>query len=105
MKKLEIIRLDGGVLRFAGALDIYGVELAREALLEQFGHGNGLCVDLSELEHCDAAGAQLLVAGRRTAVAAGKSFSFSAVSPALEDCSKSIGIAAETWLPHTPLTR
>lgn len=90
-----------GTVRLVGALDIYGAELARTALLERLAHRPALILDLRGVETCDAAGVQLLLAAHRSAVAAGKSLVVAAAAPVVEACGRSLGVPPETLLPDT----
>lgn len=96
-----IISSDPGVIRFAGGLDLYSVESARAELLACIAGRPALALDLSGVSVCDAAGWQLLIALRQSAVAAGKSFSIQAGSPAIEECRNLLGISSASCEPYT----
>jgi anti-anti-sigma factor len=89
-------------LCLAGELDLYSVEAAREALLNQFADKPGLELDLAAVETCDTAGLQLLLAARLNAAADGKKFSIRLPAPAIEKCGELIGLPPETW--QTPVS-
>jgi len=68
-----------GELKISGTLDIDAANSLREALLECLLLRPAVTppvieVDLSEVNGCDAAALQVLLAGRRDAAAAGKAF-------------------------------
>ena len=83
-------------LRFAGPLDIYGVETAKTALLAHLASHSALELDLSAVSACDLAGLQLLIAARKGASATGKKFSIGASSDAIKECCALSGIAPES---------
>lgn len=85
------------ILRLDGDLDLYHAETAREALLKQLSGSAALELDLSGVEACDTAGIQLLLAARRSAVAAGKPFVIHATAPALATCGERLGVPSELW--------
>ena len=96
-----IISSDPETIRFVGGLDLYSAESARAELLACCATRPALVLDLSGVSVCDAAGWQLLLAVRQTAVAAGKAFSLQAVSPAIEECRNLLGLAPECGQSHT----
>jgi phospholipid transport system transporter-binding protein len=84
-----------------GGLDLYGVETARAELLACLPGRSTVTLDLSGVSACDAAGWQLLLAVRRTAMAAGQAFAIRATSAAVEECRLRLGITAESCQPTT----
>ena len=86
-------------VQFAGDLDIYNGEALRHALIEHLAGEHGLELDCSRVETCDAAGIQLLVAARRSALAVGKAFSIHAPVPAIEKCAELLGLPSQTLQP------
>jgi anti-anti-sigma factor len=88
-------------IRFAGGLDLYSAEQARTELLACLAARPALTLDLSQVSDCDAAGWQLLIALRKSAAAAGKSFSIQARSPAIEECARLLGLTCEGERPLT----
>jgi len=88
------------VLCFAGDLDLYNVDAAREALLHHFADRPGLELDLAAVSTCDAAGMQLLMAAGRSAVELGKSFVIHRPAPAVEKCGELLGLPPETRSPR-----
>jgi anti-anti-sigma factor len=95
---------DSLTLRLAGDLDIYSVEPARDALLAHLADKLGIELDLASVETCDAAGMQLLLAARRSAVAAGKVFAIRSPVPAIEQCGEALGLGPESRQPYSPGT-
>jgi anti-anti-sigma regulatory factor len=74
-----------GFLRISGNLDIDEADSLREALLA----ADLRELDLSEVEACDAAGLQVLLA------AAGKSFQITAISNAVTQMAVVLGVSLE----------
>jgi anti-anti-sigma factor len=98
--KLEItLQRETNTLRFAGDLDIYNGEAARHALIEHLAGEPGLELDCSAVEACDAAGIQLLLAARLSALAVGKAFSIRAPAPAIDKCAELLGLPPQTLQP------
>lgn len=94
--KLQVTPLpDTGILRVSGDLDIYNVDVAQEALRHHIADKPGCALDLGGVETCDTAGLQLLLAARRSAVAAGKTFSIHASNLAIANCGELLGLGAE----------
>ena len=91
---------DSSTICAAGDLDIYNVEATRERLLDHLADKAGLELDLAGVETCDAAGLQLLVSARRSAVAGGKLFRILNPAPAVKQCGELLGVKPETW--HSP---
>jgi len=93
-------------LELAGILDINTTEEVHKALLAHFERHDRISLDLSQIESCDAAGVQLLLAAQRSGEASGKSFgvvgatdTFTAVCAALGIPSEQL-IAAPGTLPE-----
>ena len=84
-----------GVLRLAGALDIYAADRLHEALQERFGAGGELVIDLGGIESCDTAGLQLLLSARRTATAGARSLRFDSTPAAVRSCGQRLGLPDE----------
>jgi anti-anti-sigma factor len=80
-----------GVIHLSGDLEILAAGPARLALLESL-ERRELALDLSQVSHCDTAGAQLLYAACRTAEERGKTIRFERVSPAVASCWSSLGL-------------
>jgi anti-anti-sigma factor len=97
--KLQItIQKDTQTIRLAGDLDIYTVESGRDALAAMLSDGHGLDLDVSGVENCDAAGIQLLLAARRSALAADKTFFIHTPAPVIEKCGELLGLPSQSWL-------
>jgi len=91
--KLQVTAVSGtNTVRLVGELDIYHVEVARAALLQQLAVQPGLTLELDGVEACDAAGLQWLLAARRSAEAARKPLVFSAPTPAIGQCAMLLGV-------------
>lgn len=84
-----------GVLQISGTLDIDAANGLREALLDCLLHQGEIVADISELDGCDAAGLQVLLAGRRDAMAAGKPFRFTAPSHVLAQTALALGFSID----------
>jgi anti-anti-sigma factor len=96
--KLQISALaDTNRVSLVGDLDIYCVEEARETLLRLFTDLPGLELDLGGVETCDTAGLQLLLATRRNAMAAGKSFANHPIAAVIEKCGVILGVHPDSW--------
>lgn len=73
--------------KLSGSLDINTSDEVRKILLEYLGEHASISVDLSQIEGCDAAGVQLLLALEKSAKSAGKPFAIVASSEAFDrDC-------------------
>lgn len=83
------------VLKFAGSLDIYGVDPARDALLALIRNSATPVLDLESVDACDAAGVQLLISAASSAARANKRISFDHVSSAVAACCERLGCAKE----------
>jgi anti-anti-sigma factor len=83
-----------GLLTIAGTLDIDAASSLREALLECLAHEMGeVSADLSEVDGCDAAALQVLLAGRKDAAAIGKVFRVIAPSNAVAQTAAALGLS------------
>jgi anti-anti-sigma factor len=98
---MQVLQEQCGVsIELNGALDVNTVDEVRRILLEYLEQHDSVVVDLSLVECCDAAGAQLLIALEKSAESAGKSLSILSISkPVVRDCAD-IGIQ---FAPSTPL--
>jgi anti-anti-sigma factor len=92
--KLSITSDASGALHFAGALDIYGADAAREALIVLVREHAAPVLDLQAVETSDAAGVQLLCSANKSAAQSGKRLTFFQPSPALILCCESLGCPA-----------
>jgi anti-anti-sigma factor len=84
-----------GVLKVSGNLDIESANPLREAILDCFSAQPEVAIDLAEVDACDAAGLQVLLAGRRDAASCGQAFRFHAVSPPVLETAAALGLALE----------
>jgi anti-anti-sigma factor len=91
-----------GVLRISGVLDIDSADSLREALRSCLLLQPHVTADLSEVQACDTAGLQVLLAGRSNAASLGKPFHFHAISPAVAEMAAALGLdlqapAGKAW--------
>jgi anti-anti-sigma factor len=100
MKLQLTLQKETHTIQLTGDLDIYNVETTRDALAALLADGQGLDLDLSGVESCDAAGVQLLLAARRSALAAAKTFSVRTSAPAVTKCGELIGLPPQSWPEH-----
>jgi anti-anti-sigma factor len=98
MKLQLTIQKETNTIQLAGDLDIYNVETIRDTLAALLADGQGLDLDLSGVESCDAAGVQLLLAARRSALEAEKTFSVRTTVLAVTECGELIGLPPQSWL-------
>jgi anti-anti-sigma factor len=82
-----------GELKISGTLDIDSANPLREVLLDCFQHQPEVAADLSEVDGCDAAALQVLLAGRSEAAARGKVFRVSASSQAIRETAAALGFS------------
>ncbi len=80
-----------GILKISGTLDIDSAAALRESLLGCFLRQAQVTADLSEVEGCDTAAFQVLVATQRMAVSLGKTFRVTAASSRLLDTAAGLG--------------
>ena len=83
-------------LQFAGDLDIYHVEAARDALRDWLATQSQLRLDLEGVTNCDAAGLQLLLAARHSATVTGKHLQIAGTAVAVQNCCRQLGLPPET---------
>ena len=86
-----------------GALDIDAAADVRAAMLRHLEQHECISLDLSQIESCDAAGIQLLIALEKSAKAAGKPFIVVAASDAFTSTSADLGIARDRFASATAL--
>ena len=84
-----------GALKISGALDIDAADPLREALLECFLHQPEVVADLSEVDACDAAALQVLLAGHRDAASLGKAFHLIAASSCVVETATALGLTID----------
>lgn len=76
-----------------GGLDISAVEGLLSALMEYSGSHPAICLDLSQIQTCDAAGLQLLLALKKSAEAAGKPMALVAAPDMFTRVASQLGIS------------
>jgi len=81
-----------GPARIEGPLTVCTAEALRPRLLEGITTPAGMRLDLSAVDACDCAGLQLLVATRKSALAAGRSLEFTRLSPVIRNAAQDIGL-------------
>jgi anti-anti-sigma factor len=84
-----------GVLKISGKLDIDAANELRLAFLDCFLHDPEVAADLSEVEVCDTAGLQVLLAGREEAAVTGKGFRLIAASEAVVLTATALGFSVD----------
>ncbi len=84
-----------GALKVSGLLGIDEADSLREALLDGFLHQPEVTADLGEVEACDAAALQVLLAGQRDAASLGKVFRLTAVAPCLIETAAALGLSID----------
>ncbi len=87
---------EGAALKIQDPLDINSVEELHEALTQYASRESNLELDLSRVQHCDAAGLQLLCALRKSAVTLGKTLRISAVSKPFTTLALELGLPVES---------
>jgi anti-anti-sigma regulatory factor len=75
-----------------GSLEIGQAEVLQEELLRVLGSSVEPVLDLSHVESCDAAGAQLLISARKSAELLGKTLRLRDPSPALRQSWERLGL-------------
>jgi anti-anti-sigma factor len=85
-----------GTLKVSGTLGIDAANALREAILECFSAQPEVAINLAEVDACDAAGLQVLLAGRRDAASCGQAFRLHAVSPPVLETAAALGLALES---------
>lgn len=91
-----------GVLKISGTLDIDEADALREALLTAFRLQAEIALDLSEVDACDTAALQVLLAGQRNAASAGKTFRMVAVSDSVTGTAAALGLSIEASNKENP---
>jgi ABC-type transporter Mla MlaB component len=81
-------------LILTGALDNSTVDEVHKALLAHLEHHSRISLNLSQIESCDAAGLQLLIAMQRSAGAAAKPFAVIAPTNAFTTACANLGISS-----------
>ena len=83
------------LLQLRGSLDIYEAESAAKAFRMHLATSAALALDVSGVLSCDAAGAQVLCAAKRSTLEAGRSFVIRRHSPAVAACFARLGLAPQ----------
>jgi len=89
------------VLTLPDALDNSTAEEVRKALLAHLEHHAEILLNLSQIERCDAAGVQVLLAMQRSAAAAAKPFAVVATTDALTTVCAALGISSAQFVAAT----
>jgi anti-anti-sigma factor len=84
-----------GVLAVSGSLDIEAANELRQALLVCLSQQSEIMLDLSSVDKCDVTGLQILLAGQKSALAAGKPFRILGVPPAVTEPAAALGLSLE----------
>ena len=84
-----------GVLKIAGTLDIEGANSLREALLDCFLHQSEVTLNLSEVDICDTAALQVLLAAQKRAAVIGKAFRIYEAPSSVTDTAIALGLAMD----------
>jgi anti-anti-sigma regulatory factor len=82
-----------GVLRISGMLGIDAANSLREAILECLLRQHDATADLSEVEECDAAALQVLLAGQRNGAPGGKTLRIAGVSLTVMETAAALGFS------------
>ena len=86
---------DGGTIRLAGELDIYGAAELRETLESHVWNTSSVALDLSDVTACDPAAVQLICSARRSAEAANKPFRIVQLSAPVALACTALGLTSE----------
>lgn len=81
-------------LALTGLLHIDTVDDLHKCLMDHVAGRGAISLDVSEIESCDAAGLQLLLALKRSADASNKTFAIVAASDALTAIAGRLGVSA-----------
>ena len=95
---MELIREeknDAAFLKIVGDMSIYHATSLRDGLLEQLSQFEEVTLDLTEVDNCDTAGVQLLLAARISAAETGKPFTISGISDSVQEALSRAGITPE----------
>jgi anti-anti-sigma factor len=85
-----------GVLKISGALQIDEVKRLYASLCECVENQPSIALDLSEVDSCDTASLQVLLAAHKTAALRGKYFCFTAISEEIQKKAVALGLFVET---------
>jgi anti-anti-sigma factor len=84
-----------GFWELTGALDIEAAEGLRTALLGCFSEPGEIVISLAGVEHCDANGLQMLIAGQQTAEALGRAYRLQQPSEAVSGLARTLGLLGD----------
>ena len=84
-----------GILAVSGSLEIDAANELRQALLVCLSQQSEVVLDLSSVDKCDVTGLQVLLAGQRSALAAGKAFRILGVPAAVTESAAALGLSLE----------
>ena len=87
--------LDDGLIRVDGQLDFDSAGQLREVLLEAGAKQKTIALELSEVNLCDGAGLQMILAARAHAAAMGIPFAIPGLSDAVRETAAAFGFALE----------
>jgi len=82
----------GSILTFGQSLSISGTGALQSVLVEAIDGPHDVVMDLSEVEQCDTASAQLIFAALQTAAKRGKRIRLAAISPAVTSTFAFLGL-------------
>jgi len=89
---MQILKNKGsGYWDLTGGLDIEAAEVLKTALLDCFSEPGEIVISLAGVEHCDANGLQILIAGQRSAQALGRAFRIQQPSEAVSGLARTLG--------------
>ena len=94
-RRVNLSEAVGGGLAVSGDLRIETANEVRKALKVYLEGRAEMVLDLGQVDECDTAGLQLLLAARKSAAALGKPFRLTAVSAAVRETSEALGLALE----------
>lgn len=96
MESFRVTKEEGEVLEIAGALEIGATEQLRAALAAALDDATIYGVDLSRVERCDTAAAQLLVSAQKSAGSRPSALRWLACSSAIAETAGALGLVIQT---------
>ena len=88
------------LLKIEGTLDIGCAEELRQALQDLLARASAPMLDLSQVDACDTAAIQLLLAARISAAQSGRQLELTATSPALDAAGATLGLSLHEPTPR-----